>query len=133
MPCLASTVTSPQVFAPPAYFQASGGQCRIRIRRARNRVEGPDQRAGDDVVRPHIAGGEPYPSPVCDPMMSRFSKTRPGLLDGPPSRRSVAVRMSTVPFRPNVLISSPFFALISRMPLLVVTISRRSVRSRLSQ
>ena len=56
MPRSSSTVSSPQVLAPPTYFQASLGHVSYpKLPRARNRVELPGQLAGDHVERANIA------------------------------------------------------------------------------
>ena len=63
----------------------------------------------------------------------RFSKTRPGLLFGPPLRRGAPTRMSTNPLLPKVMTCWPLRASTSRIPLFAVTISRLSDLSLLSQ
>ena len=51
-------------------------------------------------------GGEPKPSPVCEPTMTRFSKIAAGRLAGAAQfGAGVPERMSTVPLVPNVVIS----------------------------
>jgi hypothetical protein len=78
-------------------------------------------------------GGEPYPSPVVEPVMYRFSKTRPGVPLGPPSARGVPSRMLTRPFTPKVRIGAPVRASIAHNAPLEPKINRPSDRSLLSQ
>ena len=134
MPRLSSIEISPQVFTPPAHFHAVSGHVSYPYSPGYGMVWNVHTRAPVTTSKARRSPGvEPYASPVCDPVMNRFSKTRPGVALGPPSGRTGPARMSTRPLVPNVVIGSPVRASISRSVPPAPKMSRRSIRSLLCQ
>src|SRR3954454_8054436 len=124
MPRLSSKESSLQLLAPPILFHASGGH-----------VSYPNSPGCGTVWKVHASllvrtsyarispGADPYPWFVAEPRMSRFSNTRPGVVDCTSeivsgSRPRPCLR-STVPLLPKDAIDFPVRASIARRKLLL--------------
>ena len=73
--------STPVIGSPNIFPGVFGPRIVTVLARMRNGVEDPCHFSGAYIVRTNIPGGDPYSSPVDEPKMSRFSKTRPGVPD----------------------------------------------------